>query len=431
MKKLYLVLLICAFTMHLLPIQAEEDFSNTGYWNQKCTSSQTLSAADKASCEAYMEYMKEQNEVLQQQLNEIDSKKNEISSNIDNYASQINSYNQTIHSLNDMMQDLNIQIAGAEKRMEEMQESINKNKIDIKDKKDEIEKLEERMEARMVEEQKVMRINPFIDVIMGAKTFDEFIRILNGIKNINDSDTNLQVQLSESIKELEEMNIKLEEEQKTLQQVEKDLAQGKEVLTNQQANLLASQYEAELIRQTYVEQYNEVLNEEEIASLMANTNTNMIGNVGETLQNQTTQNTPTNEEVVTATTEPTNTTPEVQTPTASTGDTSANPYYGGWSNCTWGAWQLVHDNLGISLPGWGWSTNWINDAAASGYATGSEPQINSIAVYDNHVAFVTAIDGDQVYIKEGNYLGAYAERWVSKYELPWTGQRCLGYIYLH
>ncbi|MBR2825668.1 MAG: CHAP domain-containing protein [Solobacterium sp.] len=437
-KRILSILFVSIVGIHLLPVQAEEDFSNTSYWNQKCTS-YDLSENDKASCEAYMVYMKEQNTVLQQQLDAIDSKKNEISENIDDYASKINSFNQTIHSLNDMMQDLNIQIAGAEKRMAEMQESIKKNQREIKEKKKEVEELEERIEARMVEEQKTMRINPFIDIIMGAKTFDEFIRILNGIKDINDSDVSLQTQLSEGIKELEEMNGKLEEEQKTLQQVEMDLTQGKEALANQQASLLASQYEAELIRQTYVEQYNEVLEEQKFASSAVNSNTNVIGNVDQSLQNQTSTSRLSNqEEAITnppsdSSSESTSSsipTPTQETSTASTGDSSQNPYYGGWSNCTWGAWQLVHDNLGISLPGWGWSTNWIHDAAASGYPTGSEPRVNSIAVYENHVAFVTAVDGDQVYIKEGNYLGSYAERWVSKDELPWTGQRCLGYIYL-
>ena len=74
--------------------------------------------------------------------------------------------------------------------------------------------------------------------------------------------------------------------------------------------------------------------------------------------------------------------------------------------------------------------NWLNDAAASGYATGSTPRVNSIAVYSWHVAFVTAVNGDQVYIKEGNYLGHYNERWVPASGSNYTGQTCLGYIYL-
>ena len=210
------------------------------------------------------------------------------------------------------------------------------------------------------------------------------------------------------------------------------LEQGKVALDTQQASLLASQYEAELIRQTYVEQYNEVLVEEKVAQNVVDNNQQAIANVDEAIERTETPS-PASTETPTPQDTSSSDTPAPVTPTSdptpSSGGSSENPYYGGWSNCTWGAWQLVHDTLGISLPGWGWSSNWVNDAAASGYATGSEPRVYSIAVYENHVAFVTAIDGDQVYIKEGNYLGAYGERWVSKYELPWTGQKCLGYIY--
>ncbi len=432
-KKLtQIVVLICLLCNTTLLLNAEEDYSNTSYWNNLCTNTSSLSESEKASCAAYMEYMKTQNQTLQKQLDEIDSKKSEISENIDTYAAQISSYNYAIDSLNEMMHDLNLQITATEARLKEMQVNIDKNKKEIKEKEKEVQEIETKIEERMVESQKTMRINPFIDILMGAKTFDEFIRIMNGIKDINDSETALQHQLSEGIEELKEMNENLLQEQETLKQVEKDLEQGKVALDTQQASLLASQYEAELIRQTYVEQYNEVLVEEKVAQNVVDNNQQAIANVDEAIERTETPS-PSSTETPTPQDTSSSDTPAPVTPTSdptpSSGGSSENPYYGGWSNCTWGAWQLVHDTLGISLPGWGWSSNWVNDAAASGYATGSEPRVYSIAVYENHVAFVTAIDGDQVYIKEGNYLGAYGERWVSKYELPWTGQKCLGYIY--
>ena len=57
------------------------------------------------------------------------------------------------------------------------------------------------------------------------------------------------------------------------------------------------------------------------------------------------------------------------------------------------------------------------------------PAVGSIAVYSNHVAYVAAVDGDMVYIKEGGYNGHYMERWV-----PSTNeghQTLQGYIYLN
>ena len=56
--------------------------------------------------------------------------------------------------------------------------------------------------------------------------------------------------------------------------------------------------------------------------------------------------------------------------------------------------------------------------------------VYSVAVYVGHVAFVTEVGDGMVYIKEGNYMGQYYERWVPLDALPYTGQTCLGYIYL-
>lgn len=107
-------------------------------------------------------------------------------------------------------------------------------------------------------------------------------------------------------------------------------------------------------------------------------------------------------------------------------EAASNPYpvnnwgsTGEWSNCTWSVWQLVYDNLGIALPG-GWGnagSSWLSNARNAGYTTGSSPKVNSIIVFDGHVAFVTYVSGDQVYIKEGGYGYApnqtYHEGWCN------------------
>ena len=108
--------------------------------------------------------------------------------------------------------------------------------------------------------------------------------------------------------------------------------------------------------------------------------------------------------------------------------TADNPYYGGWSNCAYGAWQLAHNLSGVNLPSWGYAGSWLYSAQASGYATGLAPAAGSIAVYTGHVAYVSAVDGDMVYIMEGGFNGGYNERWVNKDYI--YGQSLQGYIYL-
>ena len=105
-----------------------------------------------------------------------------------------------------------------------------------------------------------------------------------------------------------------------------------------------------------------------------------------------------------------------------------DPYAGGTSNCTDTAWLLAYE-AGHVLPNWGNAYAWLYNAQATGYATGYTPAIGSIAVYSNHVAYVAAVDGNIVYIKEGGYDGHYMERWVSATS---EGTQSLqGYIYLN
>lgn len=105
-----------------------------------------------------------------------------------------------------------------------------------------------------------------------------------------------------------------------------------------------------------------------------------------------------------------------------------DPYGGGAGNCTDEAWLLAYQ-AGHVLPNWGNAYSWLYNAQSTGYATGYSPAVGSIAVYSNHVAYVAAVNGDQVYIKEGNFDGHYNERWVSS---TGTGTQSLqGYIYLN
>ena len=109
----------------------------------------------------------------------------------------------------------------------------------------------------------------------------------------------------------------------------------------------------------------------------------------------------------------------------------SNPYYGGWSNCTWSAWQLAYQNTGVALPGFmGNAGNWLASASAAGYSTGGTPAVGSVVVYSNHVAYVDAVGADGSYhIAEGGFLGGYNERWVSGGGLP-EGQSLYGFIYV-
>lgn len=118
-------------------------------------------------------------------------------------------------------------------------------------------------------------------------------------------------------------------------------------------------------------------------------------------------------------------------PQAQVSYAAVNPYYGGWSNCTWSAWQLCYDYTGIALPRLGNAGAWYGNAPAYGYSVGTAPAPMSVGVWSNHVVFVTEVseDGSMVYIKEGGYCGGYHEGWIPS-QSNRNGQIFYGYIYV-
>lgn len=442
--------LLCTFSLGFcfLPVNAEgEDFTNTDYWNNLCTNTSSLTSEQQESCAAYMQYMSSQNAALQQQIAGIDSRKEEINENIEYYAGQISSYNAQIEDLNYMIADLNNQIADAKTQIADMQTQINDSQVQIDEKNKEIDDLKKKVANRMVEEQQGMRTYKFLDVLMGSTTFDQFIRVANGLSDISAYDTRTLQQLADAISALNDLMDQLNSEKDELSQMEADLESGMSELNNQQTQLLSAKYEVQTIQASYQEQLNTADSERRAALASISINSNAIGNISDSITSsrsnqadQSNQSTPTPsasaESGSSSSSTPSESTPvplSTPTPAISTpkpqqsgptyGDSSGNPYWGGWANCTWGAWQIAHDTLGVSLPRWGNAGQWLSNAAASGYATGSEPRVNSIWVTSWHVAYVTAVDGDRVYIREGNYLGRYNERWVS-------ARNCLGFVYL-
>ncbi len=436
-----MLLAVSALSLHLNPpaVHAEEpDFSDTSYWNQLCTGTEDLSEEEEKNCSAYMSYMQSQNQELQEKIAEIDSRKQEINASISSYNAKIEGMNAQIAGINSMINDLNAQITAVEEQVKDISHKIEVNEKALVQKQDEIDRLKEHVKKRMVEQQKTMHFYQFLDVLAGAESFDAFIRLANGINAIYERDDYSLSTLRDRMDELNTMQEELLADQEEVKNMEAELELGRQALASQQAALLSSRYELDVLKQNYSSQLAAAEAEQQDARNAIAANQNKIGKISDTINATPKPSSNPSSDSGSTDTSSGSSAPSNSGSSAPSGSSEAppvsnsggNPYYGGWSNCTWGAWQLVHDTLGISLPGWGMAGNWMNDAAASGYATGSAPRVNSIAVYSWHVAFVTAVDGDRVYIKEGNYMGHYYERWVPASGLPYTGQTCLGYIYL-
>lgn len=75
--------------------------------------------------------------------------------------------------------------------------------------------------------------------------------------------------------------------------------------------------------------------------------------------------------------------------------------------CTYRAWHETYDRLGISLPTtWGDGGSWAANARRDGFNVDKTPSANSIVCWSKsggwgHVAYVTGVDDNYIYIREG------------------------------
>ena len=108
-----------------------------------------------------------------------------------------------------MIQDLSMQITAVEEQIADIRTKIEVNEAAIKEKQDNIDSLKKKVSKRLVEEQKTMRTYQFLEILMGAQSFEDFIRLAGGINDIYAYDSHSLSQLNDGISELEQMKEEL------------------------------------------------------------------------------------------------------------------------------------------------------------------------------------------------------------------------------
>ncbi len=249
MKKLLRILIASALMIAVIPgtyVYAEgEDYSNTDYWNNLCTQSDSsLSSEQKASCTAYMTYMSQQSSSLQEQLADIESQRAAIAANVKEYAAKVQDYSNQASALNDDIADLNGQISVKEAEITAKQEEIDATQ-------EQIDTIQTKLKTRIESQQSTMRLNQYLDIMMGAKSFSDLIRIMNGLSDITNYDQNTWDQLSVLI---EQQNKDKEE----LETAKAELDTAKQSVVDKQNELLALKYQAQIVEEEYRKQQAEL-----------------------------------------------------------------------------------------------------------------------------------------------------------------------------
>lgn len=256
MKRVFIVLLVCVLASNLVTVTNAEgetpDYSDTTYWNKVCLGDDAYD--NTAACTAYMQYISTQSESFANQMKEIDAQKEEIASNIEYYGQQISTYQAEADALNSEIATLNGQISVKEQEIATMEEQIAENEAQI-------DAAEEKVKDRMVAAQETMRLNQFLDILMGAKSFDDFVRIANGLNDITNYDESTMNELADLIEQLDNDKAKLEEEKVAL-----DAA--KQEVVDKQNSILAAKYQIQVIQEEFQRQYSDL--QAQYANMAAN-----------------------------------------------------------------------------------------------------------------------------------------------------------------
>ena len=126
----------------VFPVQAEPDYSDTDYWEEKCTGQ--VASGDRAACNAYAEYVNSQRSSLESRLNEIESQRAAIKADLETYAAQISGYQTQID-------DLQVQINSKQAEIDAKQAEIDAKQVEIDNKQIEIDNKQKEIDAKQAE----------------------------------------------------------------------------------------------------------------------------------------------------------------------------------------------------------------------------------------------------------------------------------------
>lgn len=227
-KRYGALLAAAAVTACLFPVQAkaDEDYSDINYWTTKCSNVSSLTSDETNACQAFLQYAATQSSTLKDQLLAIDAQRSDVQTNIDDYQakiadyqSQIDTLNSQISDLNSQIDDLNDQIAGQEDKVADLRAKVN---------------------TQIENSQSTMRLSKYVDILMGAKTFGDFLKIAAGLTDLTEHNHSTLVSLNDAIDQLTASQQELSSKQTELQTAQDDI--------------LAKQYEAQLTEQDYENQ---------------------------------------------------------------------------------------------------------------------------------------------------------------------------------
>lgn len=240
------IISVVLITGSIVPIFANEDYeTNQQYYVELCSKPVSeLTESEKQICTDFMQYISNQSESLQDKLDDLEEKRESIAQNIEEYTEKIQGYDARITTLGQEIKLINDDILVKEAE-------IQRKELEIEAKEVEVEKLREQVKNRMVTSQSSMRLNRYLDIIMGAKDLNDLVRRSNGLNDIANYDEKTRVSLQGLI---EELGIEKEE----LVVIKEELEVAKIEVKAKYDDLVVLRTEANIVKQEYLRQEAEI-----------------------------------------------------------------------------------------------------------------------------------------------------------------------------
>ncbi|KXH79746.1 murein hydrolase activator EnvC [Sporosarcina sp. HYO08] len=191
---------------------------------------------------------------LQNEQKVIEQKKQNLNSTIQKKSSEINTNKSTIDSILDQISTLNGKIEDTTSTINRVIDEINVTTEEINALRASIQDLEQKIEERdavLRDRVRAMQVKggqvSYIDVLLGANSFADFIDRFSAVNTLMDADRKIMKQQDEDVKQLEEEKALVEQKLAKQEENKRDLEGLKASLESQkqQKNKLIDSLEAE------------------------------------------------------------------------------------------------------------------------------------------------------------------------------------------
>lgn len=206
----------------------DEYENNLTYYQELCRGIESESV--KATCDGYRSFLERRAGNKEAERAEIANRREKIDTDLKSNLSILGEYEGKI-------KDLETQIKSLEAQIVQNEAQIALIEIQIAQRLEDIKGLEEDIKAYMVKSQSTMRVNGYIEFLMGATDFSDIIRRVEGLNAIKRSNEKM-------IDAFKEQQLKLQEDRALIENEKFAIELNKKAIESERE--LAKAYEAEI-----------------------------------------------------------------------------------------------------------------------------------------------------------------------------------------